>query len=77
MERLPTLRIAGDNYTATIKYTAQDHFGLDTTDIMNPKFHHFDFFRIWFVLQHYNQFAFKPFFTNMETLIEISGSKNA
>ncbi|MBS0910790.1 DUF3289 family protein [Tatumella sp. JGM118] len=28
---------------------------------------------MWFVLQRCNQFGFKPFMTNMETTVEISG----
>ncbi|MEE4411019.1 DUF3289 family protein, partial [Serratia sp. C2(2)] len=36
----------------------------------------FRFFRIWFVLQRYNQFGFKPFMTNMEATVEITGRRN-
>ncbi|ADP10423.1 hypothetical protein EJP617_07420 [Erwinia sp. Ejp617] len=37
----------------------------------------FSNFRIWFVLQRYNQFAFKPFMTNMEATVEITGGRHA
>jgi len=33
------------------------------------------FFRIWFVLQRYKQFGFKPFMNNMEAIIEITGDR--
>ena len=45
-------------------------------DILKTKFSQFHFFRIGFVLQRYNQFGFKPFMTNMEATIEITGGRN-
>ncbi|WP_338063272.1 DUF3289 family protein [Winslowiella toletana] len=38
------------------------------------KFKQFQFFRIWFILQIFNRFEFKPFFTNMEATIDIEGA---
>lgn len=70
---LKSLRIEGNRYYATIHYKAQDHFGIDKTDIMHWRFHNFVFFRIWFILQRYDRFSYKPFMTNMEATIEISG----
>lgn len=60
-----------------VHYKIQDHFGLDSDDITTFKFNQFRFFRIWFVLQRYNQFGFKPFMTNMEAIVEITGDRNA
>ncbi|MBS0910788.1 YPO3983 family protein [Tatumella sp. JGM118] len=69
------LRIDNDRYRAVVHYKVQDHFGLDVDDISTFKFNHFRFFRIWFVLQRYNQFGFRPFMTNMEATIEIIGTR--
>ncbi|MGD9426447.1 DUF3289 family protein [Pantoea sp. NSTU24] len=60
------LDITDNGYAAKIKFTGQDHFGLDKTDIMNPKFNFIRAFRIWFVLQRWETFSFKPFLTNMK-----------
>lgn len=74
---IKSLHIENDRYRAVVHYKVQDHFGLDSDDILKTKFSQFHFFRIWFVLQRYNQFGFKPFMTNMETTIEIIGGRNA
>lgn len=48
-----------NKYTAVISYKAQDHFGLDKEDISKLKFSSIGFFRVWFVLQRYKEFAFR------------------
>ncbi|MGV3347053.1 YPO3983 family protein [Enterobacteriaceae bacterium LUAb1] len=73
---IKSLHIDNDRYRAVVHYKVQDHFGLDNEDISSVKFNHFHFFRIWFVLQRYNQFGFKPFMTNMEATVEITGGRN-
>lgn len=73
---IESLIFQNNKYTAVIRYKAQDHFGLDSDDITNLKFNTINFFRIWFVLQRYNKFACKPFFTNFETKITITGESN-
>ena len=73
---LKSLHIENDCYRAVVHYKVQNHFGLDSDDILKTKFSQFHFFRIWFVLQRYNQFGFKPFMTNMEATVEISGGRN-
>jgi len=73
---LKLLQIDYDRYRAVVHYKVQDHFGLDNADIFNIKFKDFIFFRIWFVLQRYDKFGFKPFMTNMEATIEITGGRN-
>ena len=70
------LDINDSGYIAKITFTGQDHFGLDKTDIMNPKFHFIRAFRIWFVLQRWEHFAFKPFLTNMKAEFEINSRRN-
>lgn len=44
-------------------------------DISKLRFNQLRFFRIWFVLQRYNRFGFKPFMTNMEATIEVTGDR--
>ena len=73
---IKSLHIDNDQYRAIVHYKVQDHFGLDSDDILKKKFSQFHFFRIWFMLQRYNQFGFKPFMTNMEATIEIIGVRN-
>ncbi|GLR08887.1 hypothetical protein COO59_15450 [Mixta theicola] len=60
-----SLHIDNKCYRAVVHYKVQDHFGLDSSDILKFSFSQFRFFRIWFVLQRYNQFGFRPFMTNM------------
>ncbi|ATF93755.1 DUF3289 domain-containing protein [Cedecea neteri] len=59
-----------------VRYTVQDHFGLDNNDISKVKFKFFRFFGIWFILQRYSRFKFKPFMTNIEAKINITGERN-
>ncbi|THB84813.1 DUF3289 family protein [Pantoea allii] len=73
---IKSLHINNNHYRATVHYKVQDHFGLDSADILKTKFSQFHFFRIWFVLQRYNKFAFKPFMTDMEATVEIKGEFN-
>ncbi len=72
---IKSLHIDNDRYRAVVHYKIQDHFGLDVDDISKFRFNQFRFFRIWFVLQRYNQFGFKPFMTDMEATIEITGDR--
>ena len=59
-------------WEGTVDFKAQDHFGLDITDIKNKFYNKFRFFRIWFFLQHHKDFAFKPFFTNFDSVERIN-----
>ncbi|WON77166.1 YPO3983 family protein [Serratia sp. UGAL515B_01] len=69
-----SLQIDNDRYRAVVHYNVQDHFGLDDDDIR--EFRNYSLlFRIWFVLQRFNQFAYKPFMTNMEATVEITGNQ--
>ena len=68
---LLSLEISEKGWRAQVKYTGQDHFGLDVDDIQKIKFKQFQFFRIWFILQRFEQFGFRPFLTNMEATISI------
>ncbi|UDQ80516.1 DUF3289 family protein [Erwinia rhapontici] len=73
---LKSLQIDNDRYHAVLHYKVQDHFGLDTLDISKSRFKQFHFFRLWFVLQRYNKFGFKPFMTNMEATVDLVGRRN-
>ncbi|ELW9442023.1 DUF3289 family protein [Pluralibacter gergoviae] len=69
------INIYEDEFIATIKYRGQDHFGLDRNDIMDKRFYYLRVFRIWFVLQRWNEFNFKPFFTNITATVTVKGRK--
>lgn len=69
------LDVTDSRWQAKVKYTGQDHFGLDVNDIRKLKFNQFQFFRIWFILQRFNRFGFRPFLTNMEATIDIEGTR--
>ncbi|URQ62188.1 DUF3289 family protein [Pantoea alhagi] len=73
---IKSLYIHSNHYRAQVNYKVQDHFGLDANDILNDKFNLFRFFRIWFVLQRYNRFGFRPFITEMDATININGIRN-
>ena len=73
---LKSLQIDNERYHAVLHYKVQDHFGLDTLDISKSRFKQFHFFRLWFVLQRYNKFGFKPFMTNMEATVDLVGRRN-
>lgn len=73
---LTSLEVREDGYLARIHFKVQDHFGLDDNDATQYKSRGFSFIGLWFVLQHYDRLGFKPFMTNMQSIIEIHGSKN-
>ncbi|WP_345828844.1 DUF3289 family protein [Erwinia sp. HDF1-3R] len=70
---LASLEVTGDSYRAKVHYRVQDHFGLDDTDVKNELFRQFRIFRLWFVLQRWDEYGYKPFITEMNATVEISG----
>lgn len=73
---LESLDVQGDTYKALVHYRVQDHFGLDDKDILNTDYNHsFSIFKLWFVLQRAKQYGYKPFITEMNATIEISGRR--
>ncbi|EMQ2088617.1 DUF3289 family protein [Salmonella enterica subsp. enterica] len=74
---ITSLSVKNNTYEAKVHYRIQDHFGLDGNDVTHWLYSHWDVFRIWFVLQHYDKegFAFKPFITEINTTVTISGVK--
>ncbi|UWS34818.1 DUF3289 family protein [Erwinia pyrifoliae] len=69
------LDVNAHGWKANVRFTGQDHFGLDVSDIRKKKFNQFQFFRIWFVLQRFNKFGFRPFLTNMQAVINTEGKR--
>lgn len=68
-----SLDIGPARWKACLKFTGQDHFGLDQDDIKKMRFRQFQFFKIWFVLQRFEIYGFRPFLTNMEAIVNIEG----
>lgn len=75
--KIEVLRLDVNEYgwKANIRFTGQDHFGLDVSDIRKQKFNQFQFFKIGFILQRINRFGFRPFLTNMEATINLEGKR--
>jgi uncharacterized protein (TIGR03034 family) len=70
----------GSHYKGRVKFTLYDHFGLDTPDVgpdpdtgIIKKYGLLAGFRSWFLLQHYDRFAYKPFVSVMEFSYPIEG----
>lgn len=67
-------------WTANLLYTFYDHFGLDWDDIVKhgkdriPQYHTGDFFKAWYILQHYRNA--KPFITEITRKVFIAGHSN-
>ena len=72
---LESLEVTGDSYRAMVHYRVQDHFGLDDADVQNDLFRQFRIFRLWFVLQRWDLYGYKPFITEMNATVEISGRR--
>ncbi|AGA64622.1 hypothetical protein B488_06300 [Liberibacter crescens BT-1] len=71
---IESLDITERSFAANISFWAQDHFGLDDGDIQNKLYHLFRIFRIWFLLQRWDQYDYKPFITEMNFKKTIHGS---
>jgi len=71
---ITSLVFSATSWKASVHYRTQDHFGLDDVDILNWEFRQWRFFRLWFVLQRYSAMAHRPFITEMETTMEITGT---
>lgn len=73
---LESLEVTGSRYLARVHYRVQDHFGLDNADILHPIYRHARIFRLWFVLQRWDKFGYKPFITEMNATVELTGGMN-
>ncbi|RWR03355.1 hypothetical protein ED28_03390 [[Pantoea] beijingensis] len=72
---LESLEFEGESFRAKVHYRIQDHFGLDDADVQNPLYREFRIFRLWFTLQHWDLYGYKPFITEMNATLEISGRR--
>lgn len=72
---LQSLEVSGGRFKAQVHYRIQDHFGLDDADVRSPFYRQFRIFRIWYMLQHWTEFGYRPFVTEMNTTITIEGSR--
>lgn len=72
---LLSLEVYGDSYRAKVHYRIQDHFGLDDADVLNPVYREFRIFRLWFALQRWDQYGYRPFITEMNATVEINGRR--
>lgn len=70
---LESLEVEGESFRAKVHYNIQDHFGLDDDDMLNPLYRKFRIFRLWFTLQRWDEYGYRPFITEMNTTVEISG----
>jgi hypothetical protein len=67
------------SWSGELVYTFYDHFGLDWEDIVKngqrrlPQYHTGDFFKAWYILQHYR--TARPFITKMTRKIIVAGSR--
>ena len=55
----------GADFKGTYRVTLFDHFGLDQPDV-DKKFGLLAGFRSWFILQHYDKYAYRPFVSVMQ-----------
>ncbi|MFS2221850.1 DUF3289 family protein [Pantoea sp. B65] len=72
---LESLKINANDYKATVYYRIQDHFGLDDNDITHLLYRQFRIFRIWFVLQRWEGYGFRPFISEMSASKMLEGSR--
>nr|WP_314426032.1 PAAR domain-containing protein [uncultured Erwinia sp.] len=70
---LESLAVEEKSFRAKVHYRIQDHFGLDDDDVLNPLYREFRIFRLWFTLQRWDEYGYRPFITEMNATVEISG----
>lgn len=72
---LQSLTVSGNRFSAQVHFRSQDHFGLDDTDVRDWIYGNFRMFRIWFVLQRWVEYGYRPFITEMNVTKTIEGSR--
>ena len=71
------LNSGGPFWQFDLVYTFYDHFGLDWPDVVKngdrivPMYHTGDFFKCWYILQHYR--SARPFITEMKRRVFMAG----
>ena len=73
---LQSLLVNGDDFEAEIHFHIQDHFGLDNEDIRHWLYQNVRIFSIWFILQRWDRYAFRPFITEINVIVKIKGTRN-
>lgn len=73
--KLESLEVSGESYLAKVHYRTQDRFGLGD-DVLNPVYREFRIFRLWFTLQRWNKYGYRPFITEVNATVEISGRRD-
>ncbi len=67
-------------WSGKLNYIFYDHFGLDLDDIVKhgndkiPQYHTGDFFKAWYILQHYR--SARPFITEMKREVYLGGNSD-
>lgn len=72
---LQSLEVSGNRFSAQVHFRIQDHFGLDDADVLSPVYRQFRMFRIWFLLQHWVEYGYRPFITEMNVTKTIEGNR--
>lgn len=72
---LQSLTVSGNRFSAQVHFRSQDHFGLDDTDVRHWIYSNVRLFRIWFVLQRWVEYGYRPFITEMNVTKTIEGSR--
>jgi uncharacterized protein (TIGR03034 family) len=72
---LQSLTVTGNRFSAQVHFRIQDHFGLDDQDVLSPVYRQFRMFRIWFLLQHWVEYGYRPFITETNVTKTIEGSR--
>ncbi|WP_160288904.1 DUF3289 family protein [Pseudomonas knackmussii] len=72
---LKSLDVRGNNFEAEVHYRIQDHFGLDEKDIAHSLYGGLPVFQIWYVLQRWGGYDYKPFITEMNATKTINGKR--
>ena len=72
-----TVGCATGNWSGRLRYTFYDHFGLDWEDVLKhggdrmPQYHTGDFFKAWYILQHWRDA--RPFITEFQREVVLGG----
>lgn len=72
---LQSLTVSGNHFSAQVHFRIQDHFGLDDADVLSPVYRQFRMFRVWFLLQHWVEYGYRPFITEMNVTKTIEGNR--
>ncbi|WP_130099339.1 DUF3289 family protein [Siccibacter turicensis] len=72
---LESLEVSGESYLVKVHYRTQDRCGLGD-DVLNPVYREFRIFRLWFTLQRWKTYGYRPFITEINATVELSGRRD-